>query len=236
MFREVKNGGDERIRKHVYATYFTLRWGVAALALIFPWVLVFGGSVFADVPWQNSLSAYYHAPLGASSGVMRDWFVGFLFALGALMYLYKGFTQLENWLLNIASILTVGVAMFPMAWPPANGDGLFSLHGSCALGAFVCLALVSWLSPGYSLELMQPGPKRTRYVTAYITFGIFLLVFPGIAWLLTNFMGDPGKFIFSAEVLGLVGFTGFWVTKSLEMGDTKGELKALWGDVAKAAR
>ena len=195
-------------------------------------MLVFGGGLFANVPWQDSISAYYHAPLGISSGAMRDWFVGFLFALGALMYLYKGFKPLENWLLNIASILTVSVAILPMEWPPASGDGPFSLHGSCAIGAFACLALVAWLSPGRSLKLMPPSSKRVRYVKAYVVFGIFMLVFPGIAWLLTNVMGDPGKFIFTAEVLGLVGFIGYWVTKSLEMRDTKGELKALRGDVA----
>ena len=232
MFREIKGGGDEQIRTHVYATYFTLRWGVAALALIFPWVLVLGGTLYANVPWQDSLSAYYHAPIGISNGTMRDWFVGFLFALGALMYLYKGFKPLENWLLNIASILTLGVAIFPMEWPPSSSEGVFSLHGFCAIGAFVCLALVSWISPKFSLKLMPPGPKRTRYVWAYVTIGIFMLLFPGIAWLLTNIMGDPGKFIFTAEVLGLLGFTGYWVTKSLEMWDTKGELKAIRGNVA----
>lgn len=238
MFREVKNGGDEQLQKHVYATYFTLRWGVAIISLIFPWFLVIGGIFIAGIPWQDSISAYYHAPIGASSGVMRDWFVGFLFALAVPMYLYKGFKPRkswlfnpENWLLNIASILTVGVAIFPMGWPPSSSDGVFSLHGFCAIGAFVCLALVSWISPKFSLTLMDAGPKRTRYVWTYVTIGIFMLVFPVIAWLLTYIMGDNGKFIFTTEVLGLLGFTGYWVTKSFEMRDTKGEMMAIRGDV-----
>lgn len=233
MFREVEGAGDISLQKHVSATYFTLRWGIAVFSLVFPLALWLGGRLFADLPLQDSMSAYYHAPGGASSGAMRDWFVGFLFALGALMYLYKGFTWHENVLLNVSGMLAIGVAIFPMAWPADSSDGAFSIHGACAIGAFACLALVAWLSPGRSLKLMPPSPKRSRFVVAYVAFGIFMLVFPGIAWLLTTLSDAAGKFIFTAEALGLAGFTGYWVTKSFEMRETQGELKALRGVIAR---
>jgi hypothetical protein len=51
---------------------------------------------------------------------MRDWFVGALFAIAACLYLYKGFTPKENRLLNLAAVFAVGVAIFPMNWPPKN--------------------------------------------------------------------------------------------------------------------
>lgn len=229
MIREAADSVDGPLQRHVSATYYTLRWGVALLAVAFPFALWWGGSLFVDLPLQDSLSHYYHAPEGSATGLMRDWFVGFLFALGSLMYLYKGFTKLENVLLNVASILAIGVAIVPMRWPPGAGAGAFSVHGMCAIGAFLCLALVAWLSPGRSLALMEEGPKRTKYVAAYRVVGIFMAVFPVIAWLLTTFLGEPGKLIFTAETLGLLGFVGYWVTKSLEMRETQAEAKALRG-------
>jgi len=231
MFQQVETPVDGPLTKHVSATYYTLRWGVATIAVLFPLFLWFGGQLFADLPLQDSMSHYYHAPEGAPTGLMRDWFVGFLFALGGLMYIYKGFTSLENVLLNVASILAICVAVFPMAWPPGSG-GVFTLHGACAIGAFACLALVAWLSPGRSLKLMSDESKRDRYTAAYWVVGIFMGVFPIVAWLLTTFLGEPRKLIFGVEALGLLGFVGFWGTKSFEMRDTQGELKALRGLVA----
>lgn len=235
MFREVQTPIEGPLQKHLSATYYTLRWGVATIAALLPFFLWFGGALVADLPLQDSMSHYYHAPEGAPTGLMRDWFVGFLFALGGLMYLYKGFTTIENVLLNAASVLAILVAVIPMAWPPGSGGG-FSLHGACAIAAFLCLALVAWLSPGRSLKLMPNGAKRSRYVLAYWVVGIFMVVFPLLAWLLTNLLGKPGKIIFAVEALGLLGFVGFWVTKSLEMRDTQGELKALKGLVDWAAK
>lgn len=231
MLRELARPADNNpIQKHVSATYYTLRWGVAAIAFFFPIVLWVGGSLKAGLPLQDSMSHYYHAgPEGAATGTMRDWFVGFLFALGALMYLYKGFTRLENVLLNVASILAIGVALFPMSWPPGSGGGAFSRHGACAIGAFLCLALVAWLSPRRSLKLMREAPKRARFAMAYWGVAVFMTVFPIVAWILTTLLGEPGKVVFTMEALGLLGFVGYWLLKSFEMRITQAEAKALRG-------
>src|SRR5688572_6066749 len=77
------------IQKHVLGTYFTLRLGLGVLAVAFPLVLVIGGKLWADLDLQDSMSRYYHATRSGRS--MRDWFVGILFAMGAVLYLYKGF-------------------------------------------------------------------------------------------------------------------------------------------------
>ena len=94
---------------------------------------------------------------------------------------------------------------------------------------FFSSLLVAWLSPGRSLKLMPPSPKRRKYVAAYVAVGISMAVLPVVAWVLTNVLGSPSKLVFAMETLGLVAFTGYWVTKSLEMRDTQAELKALRG-------
>src|SRR5215212_7799422 len=48
---------------------------------------------------------------------MRTIFVGFLCITGSFLYLYKGFTKLENLLLNVAGISAVLVALFPTTDP-----------------------------------------------------------------------------------------------------------------------
>jgi hypothetical protein len=57
------------------------------------------------------MSAYYHS----GGGAMRDEFVGILFAVGAFLCLYKGFTTFE-YALNLAGAFVIGVAAFPMEW------------------------------------------------------------------------------------------------------------------------
>jgi hypothetical protein len=56
------------------------------------------------------MSRYYYA-LGSDGYLMRDWFVGLLFAVGNFLYLYKGFGRAEDWALNIGGVLALGVAM-----------------------------------------------------------------------------------------------------------------------------
>ena len=79
---------------------------------------------------------------------------------------------------------------------------------------------------------MPEGPTRRGFAAAYWTFGVFMGAFPLVAWGLTAALGQPGKLIFAAETLGLCGFVGYWVTKSVEMRKTHAEARALEGSVA----
>ena len=121
------------IQKLMLSMFIHLRIGVGVIGLSLPLVLVLGGHLMG-VSFAGSMSAYYHAtgecPLpkcpGATinpncqeqgNGPMRNWFVGNLFFVGAAMFLMKGFSQWENWALNIAGIAAPCVALFPMEWP-----------------------------------------------------------------------------------------------------------------------
>ena len=80
---------SEDLQKHFTATYVNLRIGMAVIAMAFP-ILLWVGGLLQGLELQPSMSDYYHA--GSPAGLMRDWFVGLLFAVGVFLYLYKGFT------------------------------------------------------------------------------------------------------------------------------------------------
>ena len=114
----------DELQEHIFSTYINLRYGMAIIAAIFP-VLVFAVGALDGVHLQNSISAYYWAS-GTGELRARVWFVGGLFAVATFLYLYKGFTVAENIALNLAAILAVGVAVFPMQWNCTTNCGLFS--------------------------------------------------------------------------------------------------------------
>jgi hypothetical protein len=63
------------------------------------------------------MSAYYHAidSLYPDQGIpgqgsMRNEFVGILFAVGALLFAYQGYSRLEDYALNLAGVLALETA------------------------------------------------------------------------------------------------------------------------------
>ena len=126
MFDIIKRLADPRVledrvklRKHIFSTYVWMRTGMLVIALAFPVVLWIVGGLYG-MQLQDSMSAYYWAPIakGAESGdaPMRVWFVGLLFALGCCLFLYKGYSPLEDWVLNVAALFAICVALVPMCW------------------------------------------------------------------------------------------------------------------------
>ena len=85
----------DELQHHMFATYTTLRIGLAVIAFAFPILLWLGGRVIG-LPLQDSMSAYYHA-FAADGQSMRNWFVGILFAVGVILYLYQGYSYRENY-------------------------------------------------------------------------------------------------------------------------------------------
>ena len=94
-------------------------------------------------------------------GTMRNWFVGLLFATGALLFVNQGHSRKEDWALNLAGVLAIGIALFPMPWDCYHHS--FSPHGFCAVSFFVCIAFVSAICSRDSLELIKDPKVRTRY-------------------------------------------------------------------------
>jgi hypothetical protein len=53
---------NRALQKHILSTYNSLRFGMFVAAAATPVVIVLWGYIF-EINWQNSISAYYFAPL-----------------------------------------------------------------------------------------------------------------------------------------------------------------------------
>jgi hypothetical protein len=232
MFDTIKRLGavsedNDELRRHIFSTYFWLRRGMLLIALAFPPLLIIGG-LLHSVPFQGSMSAYYWAPPTPEGGdpPMRVWFVGILFALGSCLFLYKGYTRLEDWLLNGAAVCAICVALFPMCWDRWSECPSFSWHGFFAIVFFVLLALVAvyhWL---YTLGCFQRGSRLLEcfrggwrrllsgYSGCYLATAAGMVVFPLVTWILFE---TNGAQIFLVEFAGIVAFCLFWGVQILQI-------------------
>jgi hypothetical protein len=215
------------LEKHIFSTYFTLRIGIAVIAILFPLVLWIGGRIYAGLPLQDSISAYYHASIDQKS--MRDWFVGVLFAIGAFLYLYKGYSNTENIVLNCAGVLAVGIAIFPMWWNSVDDSRKFSLHGFCAISFFLCIAFVCIRCASDTLHLIQDENVKRRFKRQYNIIGVAMITSPAMAFVLTVLLQQYKALTFYVEAAGIFSFAAYWLTKSREISITEADRLALQG-------
>ena len=232
--------------EHMLATYQTLRVVLFSIALIFPWVLWIGGYVSRHhLELQGSMSAYYHAnadsdrefagreqpehqriQLDSGRGVMRNWFVGVLFTISALLIVYKGYRPAEDVALNLAGVFAVLVALFPMAW---DGPGL-PFHGIFAGCFFVCIAYVCIFCASATLPLVKEA-RRTYYRRAYKLLGYAMVVSPLVAAILNWGLGFRSSYLFFAETCGVYAFAIYWLVKTLEIRETNADRRAASGEL-----
>jgi len=218
----------KNLSNQVTATYKMLRLGLAVIAFAFPLVLWIGGYLRAELPLAGSMSAYYYESGGV--GVMRNEFVGILFAVGALLFAYQGYSEFEDMALNVAGILALGIAIFPMKWPASTG-GSFSLHGACAISFFVCIAYVCIWRAGDTLPLIKDEAMRERYRLVYRLLGAAMVICPFLAWTLISLMPLRKSAIFFVELAGIYVFATYWIIKTHEAYKTKVDEKTCRGKV-----
>jgi hypothetical protein len=221
--------------RQITSTYRALRLGLAALALSYPLVLSVGAWLLVHLPLARSLSEYYHvfdpARLEYGKGVMRDAFVGLLFAQAALLYAYKGYTKLEDWALNLAAVMAVGIAIFPMAWPDPDGGFSVSLHGGCAALFFVGIAYVCIFRAQDTLSLVADEKRRKRYRFIYRLQGLAMLLLPLVIMLIYSFSTRNNSAIFWIELSSIYTFASYWLVKSHEAQSSQLEQKAAAGQL-----
>ncbi len=208
------------LQKHMLATYRSLRFGVAAIAFAFPLILWIGGRL-NGIPLQDSMSAYYHAELNGNS--MRNWFVGILFAVGIIVYVYKGYSHKENYALNLAGVLAIGIAIFPMEWDCGETCKKLSLHGISAVSFFLCIAYVCVFRGLDTLHLLKDEAKEKKYRIVYRFCGAGMVLSPIVAYFFTIVFQRFESYTFYIELAGILAFASFWAAKSREISETKSE-------------
>lgn len=239
--------------RHFSDTYFSLRLGLAALAFAFPFVLYAYGRFRHGLDLQPSMSAYFWAATAEQCAAfpMRTIFVGFLLAIAVGLYLYKGITDLENYLLNAAGICAALVAIFPERLPKAalGGSDIAALYKACpaietwaqreslpvhyvaAVALFVLLAIVAWACASKTLDYLpadhDPAPYRRRYKA--IAVGMLLFPLPGA--LVAFVLGLMSHWVFFVEAAGVLSFGLYWAVKSREL-----SLSRLENDPGEAVR
>ena len=207
-------------RQHILDTYFSTRIGIAIISILFPLILLVGGHIFlagdTELKTQGyilglrtlgSISAYYHSP-------MRNVFVGILFAIGAFLYLYKGYSTVEDFVLDGAGILAVGVALFPTSCPTELECDTFTepvLHTVSAISFFI---LIAGICLAEAWGKLPGGTKSPFFRIIYVVLGAGMIVLPLLAWILYR---DTGILIFKLELAGVWVFSAYWIVKSIEI-------------------
>jgi len=231
------------VQKTMLSMLVWLRIGVGVAGLTLPFVLV-GCGEFNHVHWADSMSAYYHAnhacpvPFKGTDGGLdsscapgggpaRDWFVGNLFFIGAALILIKGFSTLEDILLDAAGLFVIGVALISMPWrldkPP-----LFSLHWfhePCTV------ELCSGKTLRYVPEHPEKGRSRAFFQAWYQVFAILMFVAPIAAFFVALNVGHEG---FLLEFTSVWAFGLYWLFKTWELKTSGIELRAISGDASLA--
>ena len=216
------------LQEHMLWTYYGLRVGLAAIGVALPLVVLLAGGILHHVWLEPSISQYYYTK-GLSFLTTRDIFVGGLFAAGACLYLYKGFSDRENMALNGAGVFAVLVAVLPTA-ETASASGVISvLHGTAAVLFFLCIAYVSLFCSQDTLRLLSPS-KRAYYARRYFWTGMAMVASPLAAAGLSVALEPASRFrtmVFWLEAFAVWTFAAYWIVKTAEMRETRAEKRAL---------
>ena len=219
---------SEELQENILSTYFTLRGGIVILSVALPCVLAVGGE-WRGVGLLDSLSAYY----GADDGLLRNWFVGTLWTVGTFLFLYRGFTVVENVVLNFAGGFAVAVAMIPCnCWSGAIGP-VSRLHSFCAVSFFLSTAFVCLSCAGETLSLLPDEATRTKFKRRYGTIGVLLVLTPLLAVSASYLLDEHANWRFFIEAFGVWVFAGYWAVKSCEFRITSAEELAARGKLKK---
>ena len=215
----------EDLRRNMMSTYFTLRLGIVIMSAALPLVL-YGYSLITHGGLREaSMSAFYDA----DGGVMRNWFVGILWAVGAFLILYQGFSALEDWLLNFAGGFAIFTAMTPCHCAGPDALAKSDAHTTFAVLFFACMVGVCLFCAGDTITLLPEKSDQDRFRGAYYTIAFLLFVSPLAALATAYLAGVQGSKVFFIEAFAVWVFAGYWATKSLEFRKTSAERRALLG-------
>lgn len=190
-------------------TYLSLRNVMLLIAILLPIVFLVSRKW---VGMQPSISAFYHTD-------MQNVFVGALFAIGICLYVYKGYSPLEDFSLTVAGLFLFGVALFPTSDPKniiTVPEYSKTIHESCAIIFFGFIALVCIKCRKTAFGITSKDFHTAYNITA-ILMGL-LLAAAGVLVLIKIFWGV--KFTnstFWLETGAIWIFARYWWLKGREL-------------------
>ena len=182
-------------------TYLYLSLGIGLIAVLLPVLLVITGGYET----HDSISSFYHD----TDSPTRDILVGSLCAVGVFLFLFHGLSKLENWLLNVAGIAIIAVALIPSPGDTTYGSAL--IHRGAAIVFFVLIGVVAiFLSKGRIKDIKDEA-KRRWFTAAYNSVGILMVALPGVVALLQG-----SHWVLQTEWAGVWLFSVYWFLKTFE--------------------
>jgi hypothetical protein len=215
----------EDLRRNMMSTYFTLRLGIVILSVALPLILLGYSLATHGRLVEHSMSAFY----GTDGGAMRNWFVGILWAIGFFLILYKGFSALEDWLLNFAGGFAVLTAMTPCNCWGEDAVDKSRAHATFAILFFGCMVGVCLFCARDTLTLLPKKSDQDRFRNTYYTIALFLFTSPLAALAVAYFARAQGSMVFFIEWFAVFVFAVYWAVKSAEFKITAAERRALYG-------
>lgn len=162
----------------------------------------------------HSISESYHYRA-------RDWFVGFLFAVGALFFSFKGDNKFERRLTLLAALCAILVAVAPCACgrKPAF---IAIFHFPAAAGVFAIMGYFCWRfrRTAISKIKMYPEAKNRVHIYSLCLAGMagcwLMAVVYAVSYLVAGDALDRvfPNYVFWLETLGLVSFGVSWLAAS----------------------
>ncbi len=207
----------DNFHQHIRDTYFSTRLGIAIIGILFPLILWLIG-LQLGVELQGSISAYYHTPI-------RNVFVGILFAIGTSLYLYKGYSTVEDFVLDGAGILAVCVALLPTSCPVEVECDTFTAplwHGISAILFFILIAYICIFRALDTLNQSQIEESRKKvYMIIYWILGVSMIALPLFSALWLYLVNETGSLIFWVELAGVWVFSAYWIVKTIEINESQ---------------
>jgi hypothetical protein len=177
------------------------------------------GIVALGLPGLTSLFARTAIPSISASYYEGGWsqsiFIGFLFAIAALLAAYNGLSAPEMIASKVAAIAGLGVALFPCACGTHTVRVPYVHYASAAVMFFI-LAFFCWafLKRAKAKKHMQATARATVYAACGIAILLSIVTLAIDAFSGGALTALDSRFTFHGETTGLVAFGISWLTAS----------------------
>jgi hypothetical protein len=192
----------------ILVSYLTLRRVVGVLGVLLPVLVAVGCFLVGScTELLDSISDYY-------GSMMRDIFVGVLFAIAWFLFSYRGYEAKDNTAGDLACVFALGVALFPTT---SNSGAIRAIHFLSAAALFLVLAYFSLCLFTKTAKDTPPTREKRIRNRIYRVSGVIMLACilgVGVYYvLLRNSALSSLKPVFWLETAALWAFGLSWFVK-----------------------